>query len=354
MLIRGLTPTNLARLAFRRRRPIGPSTKVFLAICDHWEPRWQQPTRELELQRVKRWRDRLPSLVQGITDHAGRPPQHTFFYPEEEYDPAHVEGLVELRAAGLGDVEIHLHHDDDTSDNLRRTLRDFARRLHEEHGLLKLQDGTITYGFIHGNWCLDNSRPDGRYCGVNDEIDVLIQTGCYADFTLPAAPSPAQTKTINSIYYATDDPTRPKSHDHGTLAAVGRQAPDDSLLMIQGPLCVDWHDRIRGVVPRIDYNNYQGRSGPSLERFLRWVDVGVHVRGRPDWRFVKVHTHGCEEGNEEILLGEPMRRFHESLAEYAAENPSLEYYYVTAREMAGLVHQAEAGNAQPDIPAASR
>ena len=46
----------------------------------------------------------------------------------------------------------------------------------------------VGYAFIHGNWSLCNSRPDGRYCGVNNELDVLRETGCYADFTLPSAP----------------------------------------------------------------------------------------------------------------------------------------------------------------------
>src|SRR5258707_498316 len=78
------------------------------------------------------------------------------------------------------------------------------------------------YAFIHGNWALDNSRPDGRWCGINNELDVLRETGCFADFTLPSAPSPCQTSTINRIYYAVDDPKRPKSHDTGFPIAEHR------------------------------------------------------------------------------------------------------------------------------------
>ena len=81
--------------------------------------------------------------------------------------------------------------------------------------------GEVKYGFIHGNWALDNSLPDGKHCGVNNELDVLRETGCYADFTLPSAPSPAQTRTINRIYYAIDDPLRPKSHDTGVPVGSG-------------------------------------------------------------------------------------------------------------------------------------
>lgn len=352
MLIRGLSPRSLAGLVLGRPPAPDPArpVHVFYAVCDHYEPKWQRPGVATERERVQRWRKNLPAVMSDFRDSDGRSPKHTFFYPAEEYEREYLDVLRELTDAGLGDVEIHLHHDNDTADNLRRELIAFAELLHRQHGFLQRRDdGRLSYGFIHGNWCLDNSRPDGRYCGVNNELDVLRETGCYADFTLPAAPSPAQTTTVNSIYYATDDPERPKSHDSGVPARVGHAPPDDTLLMIQGPLFVDWSDRIRGVVPRIDYNNYQGIRGPSLRRFLRWADAGVIVRGQPNWRFVKVHTHGCEEGNADILLGEPMRRFHADLAAYAESHPNFRYHYVTAREMADLVHQAESAADHPNL-----
>ena len=34
--------------------------------------------------------------------------------------------------------------------------------LTDDHGLLRQQDGRTVFGFIHGNWALDNSRPDGK------------------------------------------------------------------------------------------------------------------------------------------------------------------------------------------------
>ena len=61
---------------------------------------------------------------------------------------------------------------------------------------------------VFGYACHNTTMPpaDGRYCGVNDELTVLRETGCYADFTMPAAPDVSQTRTINAIYYAADDP----------------------------------------------------------------------------------------------------------------------------------------------------
>src|SRR5690606_38978244 len=104
--------------------------------------------------------------------------------------------------------------DGDTAESLEQKLVEFRDALHQQHGLLRRNDrtGQIEYGFIHGNWALCNSRPDRLLCGVDQELTVLLKTGCYADFTMPSAPSNTQTRTINSIYYAQDRPGRCKSH----------------------------------------------------------------------------------------------------------------------------------------------
>jgi hypothetical protein len=244
-----------------------------------------------------------------------------------------------------------LHHRHDTSAALREKLEHYIGALHFRHGLLERDaSGRIRYGFIHGNWALDNSRPDGDWCGVNDEITILRETGCYADFTMPSAPDPCQTTTVNSIYYAVDDEQRPKSHDLGTPARVGCKPPHNGLLMIQGPLAWSWRSRKWGLLPRLENGDLTGRRPATLERFHLWCSAGVHVSGRENWLFVKLHTHGAQEANAGMLLGEPMRRFHLDLHAFALENPQFRIYYVTAREMADLVRQAELGHLDPACP----
>jgi hypothetical protein len=330
--------------------PYSAPLRVFICVADHYDPKRARPSREIERQRVDRWMEGYPRSVAGLADSAGRAPQHTFFYPAEEYEPEHLDRLAELCQAGYGEVEVHLHHDNDTSERLRETLLTFTSALYERHGLLaKDAEGKIRYGFIHGNWALDNSRKDGRWCGVNDELTVLAETGCYADFTMPSAPADCQTRTINSIYYARDDCQRPKSHDRGVPARVGGRPPADGLLMIQGPLALNWRRRKWGVLPRLENGDLHGGHPPDEQRLRLWLRAGVGVVGRPEWRFVKLHTHGAQERNAAMLLGEPMRRFHESLAELARRQADFRYYYVTAREMADLVRQAEAGATEPRV-----
>jgi len=79
-----------------------------------------------------------------------------------------------------------------------------------------------------------------------------------------------------------------------------------------------------------------------------WLNAGVIIEGQPNWRFVKLHTHGCKDENIDTLLGSPMQQFYRDLENMSQENPNLRFHFVTAWEMAQLVRQAERGAAVPD------
>jgi len=339
----------------RPRCHLDDETDVFIAICDHWEPRCYGASDDLATSRVHRWRDEYPRLFGGFEDVNGRAPRYTFFFPEDEYRPHYLDDIRPLVDAQYVDVDIHLHHHHDTAEQLREKLENFRETLHYRHGLLRRDPvtGEIVYGFIHGNWALCNSRPDGRFCGVDAELTILKETGCYADFTLPSAPSATQTKTINSIYYAQDKPGQRKSHNVGIRARVGQSPPADHLLMIQGALLPDWKRRRLGIIPRTENSDLHEGRPPSMRRMKLWMQAGVHVAGKPDWKFVKLHTHGCKNGNIDMLLGPQMQQFHQELATYHQQHPNFRYHYVSAWEMAQLVHQAEQAISRPVLEKAS-
>ena len=335
--------------AWHRREKYGQhalgTRHVMLAICDHFEP-FHGVEKQEALSRVETWRRELPPLVADFRDADGIPPKHTFFYPIEQYDAEVVQRIAEVCMANGSETEIHLHHDNDTAENLRRTLEQGIERF-ASHGLLSRDDtGALRYGFIHGNWALDNSHPEGRHCGVRNELRVLRQTGCYADFTLPSAPERTQTRIINSVYYArgTD---RPKSHDGGRRVRADRDPQkerEDELLLVQGPLALNWQRKKFGVLPRIENGDLTAANPPTIERLRLWLDCQIAVEGRPNWLFVKLHTHGAKPENTRMLLGEPMRAFHRALAKLAARDHTLCFHYVTARELVNILHAAEAGH----------
>jgi len=333
-----------------RPRPRGRPVHVMFCIVDHFEPDWGGAALQEQLARVERWVREYPPLARRHADSDGRPPRPSFFYPAEAYRTEVLERLAGFCRAGFGEVELHLHHDGDTSagldEKLAQAKRDFAR-----HGLLarnRPPNGAVRFGFVHGNWALDNSRPDGKWCGVNDELDVLRRAGCYADFTLPSAPSAAQTRKVNSLYYACDDPRRPKSHDTGRDAAVGGNA-DGELLIVQGPLTLNWRRRKYGLLPRIENGELSASNPPTPQRAQLWVREAIGVRGRPDWVFVKVHTHGAKPSNADVLLGQPMEDLLACLEARYNDGSEFTLHYVTARELYNIVKAAEAGHSDsPD------
>jgi hypothetical protein len=333
----------------RQRRPAvaadaGP-VHVMFCFVDHFEPKWGRPQRPVEDERVRTWCERYRQLASRHVDADGVHPQHSFFYPEEEYEKEHLDALATLCSQGFGEIEVHLHHDHDTADGLREKINRFGRILHERHGALvpdPKHPERLAFGFIHGNWALDNSRHDGRWCGVNNEIQVLAELGCYADFTMPSAPSDTQTPKINSIYYATDDPQRPRSHDTGVDVEAGRPASGD-LMLIQGPLALNWRDRKWGLMPRTENADVRASSPPSPQRTDLWVQQHIHVRGRPEWLFIKVHTHGAQERDMDSLLGAPAQAMYADLGQRYNDGQRHVLHYVSAREMYNIVKAAEAG-----------
>jgi hypothetical protein len=192
--------------------PEGPRHVLF-AFCDHYEPLWGGAGAEQGKERVRRWENEYPALVADVRDADGRPPRHSFFFPGEQYSPEYLDSLGRLVRQGLGEVELHLHHDGDDARKLEVDLLSYLKAYSEHGHLSRDARGRLRYGFIHGNWCLANSRGDGKWCGVDSELDVLFDTGCYADFTFPSAPDSTQPNIVNQIYWPTGDLSQARAHE---------------------------------------------------------------------------------------------------------------------------------------------
>ncbi len=95
----------------------------------------------------------------------------------------------------------------------------------------------------------------------------------------------------------------------------------------------------------LDVGAIDGSPGyaPVLRRFQGWVDARIAVRGRPEWVFVKVHTHGAPERNAATLLGPGMTALHDAINREFNDGQRYRLHYVTARELFNIVRAAEAG-----------
>jgi len=344
--------TYIGQRITRLIRPLSSQGKVHVLFCvvDHFEPISEGSSAEEERERMKDWLMRFPSLAGRHKDSVGRAPQHTWFYPGEKYNSEYLDDLVKLCQQGLGEIELHLHHGNDTSESLRAKLE---KAIHDfnKHGALVTHETPPrqVYGFIHGNMALDNSMGDAALCGVNDEIAILKETGCYADFSMPTAPGISQTKKINALYYASDDRCNPKSHDTGIDVEVGQPQTGD-LMIVQGPIGLNWSSRKYVIVPKIENSEIQGSNPPSMARISSWVQTHVHVKGRPEWIFVKISCHGAEDRSRDALLGNVADQMYSDLEREYRDKPGYALHYLTSRELYNIAKAAEAGlSGDPDV-----
>lgn len=336
----GYVRHSVRRAVFGRKEP-GPVHVMFL-ITDHFEPKFGGVSSERALARVQRWVEEYPRLARDFKDADGRHPRYTWFYPYHEFEKDHLVALNQLCLAGLGEVEMHIHHghcartSEEMEKLVQRCLGDYS-----QFGAFVTAEvkPSRAFGFIHGMWALDNA--DERYCGVNDEISILARAGCYADFGLPA-PGNLQARTANCIFYATDDRLRPKSYDSGEeVRADGKENGD--LMMIPGPISINWRESLTRLRPRADMGEISGTLLPSSRRADIWVRTRIHVPGRPNWVFVKAFAHGAPEESADVLLGAPARAMHEHLQKRYNDGVRFKLHYVTARETYNIIKAAEAG-----------
>jgi hypothetical protein len=290
-------------------------------------------------RRLKKWCQEYPAAVGAWRDDEGLPLRHTYFYPAEDYDESLIDRLAEHCHSGWGEIEIHLHHgveSPDTSENTRRKLVEFRDALAARSCLSRGNGvGGPRYGFVHGNWALANSD-HGRFCGVDEEMQILADTGCYADFTLPA-PSSAQIAKINALYECALPLNQRAPHRRGFALQWGRP-PKTFPLVIQGPLMIDFGRPKRAwLFPGIESGELSGTNPPTLRRLRLWQEANVTVQGRPDWLFIKLHCHGLSPYDEPAFLGEPIQDFLRELVEGRPNRAEYRLHFVTAREMVNII-----------------
>jgi hypothetical protein len=338
----------LPSYAWQRLTRSAPRGEVHLivALADHFEPaivpengRSRAPFSEQE-RRVEQWCSHYPQAVDSWRDQEGRPLVHTYFYPAEQYDRALVDRVAEHCHGGWGEIEIHLHHGmnaPDTAENTRRRLVEFRDALVVNHGSLCFMDGSNEprYAFVHGNFALANAA-GGYACGVDNEMQILADTGCYADFTLPAAPfHPAQIGKVNSLYECSLPLGTQAPHRKGRDLAVGR-APQIFPLNVQGPLLFDFDRHARNGLGRFENAALTGANPPGLRRLGLWKKAAISVQHRPDWLFIKLHTHSMDPTQREAVMGTPMQRFLAEFVEGARDRNEV-IHFVTAREMVNMI-----------------
>ena len=357
---RGKMPIVLRRISYLRwlpsygwqrltRRPTQGPVHLILALADHFEPAIvpengrARASYDEQKRRLEAWCRDYPKAVERWRDNSGRPFVHTYFYPAEQYDRPLVERLAEHCHEGWGEVEIHLHHGVDAPSSAAETaslLRAFRDALANKHGCLCYLDGSgpPRYAFVHGNFALANSAK-GFACGVDEEMKLLAETGCYADLTLPAAAfHPAQIAKVNSLYECALPLDQRAPHRRGRDLRRGEPLRSFPVI-IQGPLMPDFDRSSRSGFGRFETAALTDLNPPSLRRLRLWKQARIIVQGQPDWLFIKLHCHSMVPNHRSAVLGEAMQRFLSELVADAKDRRET-LHFVTAREMVNIIWAA--------------
>jgi hypothetical protein len=310
----------------------GVPIDVIVTLVDHFEPT-SRLGHDGASEQIRSWCEAHRAVAGRHRDADGRPPQHTWFYRSEYRNFACLQEISESTFRGFGEVEFHLHHGFDTHESFTEKLRTGLDWFNQGGAMVTAEPvPRRVFGYIAGNWSLDNGTRDSSKSGCNTELTALRDAGCYADFTFPALGSSAQPRLSNTLYYATDDP-RPKSYDQGVPLARGR-VPSGDLMIFQGPLAIDW---ARG---RFEGAALESFAPPSADRMDSWLRANVHVEGRPEWIFIKLHTHGVQ--SREVLFPSHLDALFDAMTRTWNRAP-FRLHFATAREAYNIAKAAEAG-----------
>ena len=331
----------MSQFRFQSREP----KHILFCNVDHYEPGTGRVSEVVARQRVDMLLNDYPKLANNHRDSDGCPPKRTWFFPPHYHRNYYLRDLVRLCEQGYGEIELHLHHGKekpDTSENLEATITQCIKE-YAQFGIFGTFENSRRYGFIHGDWALNNSR-GGKFCGVNDEIEILSKTGCYADFTFPSC-NEANPSQINSIYYASDHRPIPKSYDSGRRVSTSR-TPRNDLMIIQGPL----HPFFITSSPlslRVLGDGINGNPPVDQRRIDSWVKLGIGIEGKDDWIIIKTHTHGATDHH--AVLGREMDELFGYLENKYNDGTHYVLHYVSARELYNIIKAAEAGEHTDDM-----
>ena len=330
---------------FLRKTPKG-NIHIMFAFANHFEPGNGNVGLNQQRSRVDAWVRQYPFFAGKHRDSDGICPQQSFFFPPHYDIDDHLKKIAVLCSMGFGEIEMHLHHDSmepwpDDVLTLKEKIRACIKR-YSRYGIFCLPNGQKAYGFIHGDWALANSRKGGKFCGVNDELTVLKETGCYADFTFPVC-NEAQPKIVNDFFYAESNPFSSKGYNKSAIPAKVGNFERKGLLLIQGIIGLRWRSRTHLLFPSIEQSNVSTGDFPSRSRVDYWVNKGVHVTGRPNWIFIKMHGHGAPELKRQVLLGQPYEEMLTYLEKKFNDGKKYFLHYVSAREVYNIIRAAEDG-----------
>ena len=181
------------------------------------------------------------------------------------------------------------------------------------------------FGYVAGNSALDNGAGDDSLSGCDTEISAsrrrLLRRLHLPIARLAGPAAEGQRPLLRHRGRSAE------SYNDGVDVEVGRK-PSGDLMIFQGPVAIDWQ------MGGFEEGALENSSPPHPRRLAGLLAGNVHVAGRPEWIFVKTHTHAMQ--NRASFLSDDMDAMYEAMETWW-NRPPFRLHYVTAREAYNIV-----------------
>lgn len=300
---------------------------IYLSFCNYFHPFSGGVSQEIAEHRVVTWCKEYSKLSKLHIDSSGNHPIHSFFYSEADYNPRLLDVLYRLHKEKLSDVEILISHIEEPLDNFKHKIEEFRDALFHHHGFLrKSAEGSIIYGFATEMKNIYGNKNIARNDAIFRKVSILLETGCYADFSLV-------NKKIHREYLKIINCSLKKS----SVSGLSETFSDDSIIkdlrLILGPAASSWLNRKWGIFPYLETGEISAIRNFEPFRINSWLQNCIKIDTDTTNLFIKLHTFGGLDQNIRYLLGENgLHQMFTCFEKYCTNN-NFVLNYVSAYEM---------------------
>jgi hypothetical protein len=303
---------------------------IYIALCDYFEPFSGDVSQEIAEHRVVTWCKEYSRTAKLHHDSSGKFPVHTLFYSEEDYNPQLLDILNRLYKQNLADIEMMLPVTHEPLDNFKRKVEEFRDVLFHHHGFLrKGADEKITYGFSHRFKTTYTPTINFSISEICDRIQILIDTGCFADFTYLSKKNRKYLNSqLNSIVRSKDTKTKDYS-----APIFPQNWTIKNLLTIQDPYTLKWNADFLRIFPFLENGEISAFKKFLPFRANLWLQNCIGVEADIRHLFIKLHTFGGLDQNIRYLFGESGLHLLWNYMEKLCSYNNFVLHYVSAWEM---------------------
>lgn len=349
---------------------------------DHWEP-WAGGISDVTVRRVESFLKQakrspfankmtlfyLPGTVYHLNpDRRSTEDEIVRVSPRSERESELArDSIGALRGATEVEFQVHLHHEhlvgnEGNWGEIHRVVKEGTdpqqdeRRLHYLLGVeLAIQRHDTgapldKWAFVHGMWALNGS--DKAVCQIDNEISILMEHGCWGDFTFPAGRYHCDP-TIFEQPYTCKPFKAPKAYDdhRGELVAVdvGAGAIRDDRFLV-------WNSKAKHSVCSLDFYDPSDLSRVKHADHIAfsWFANCPVVDGV---LYIKTHAHSMhasyyEDGNCTPLASPNIQPIWERLQRGCAE-ADVELRLATVGEILASLREVDRRTGAPPCSTAS-